>query len=125
MCDEAFANTPVLPEVKHYPAGLPATRDLVSDHFIGMKVAATGQAGGAAWQDVSGAIVQREIWDAALSEMKGEDVAVLDKAMKAGTYAEVGAAAGQGEEYARRKGGKRALVAANDNLAASLKKHSA
>ncbi|WP_100961036.1 hypothetical protein [Bosea sp. FBZP-16] len=126
MRDEAFANTPVLPEVKRYPAGLPATRDLVSDHFIGMKVAATGQAGGAAWQDVSGAIVQREIWDAALSEMKGADLAVLDKAVRADSYAEVGIAAGQTSAYADKKGGgRRRLIAANDNLAASLKKHSA
>lgn len=122
MLDEAIANTPVMPEVKRYPAGLPATLELVADHFNGMKVAVSGQAGGAAWEDISGAIISREIWDAALAEMKGEDVARLDAAMGAGTYAEVSPG---GSERGARKRGKREMIAANDNLASSLKKHSA
>lgn len=120
MLAEAIANTKSMPAVKRYPAGLPATRDLVSDHFNGMKISATGQAGGAAWEDISGAIVRREIWDAALAEMKGEDIAVLDKAMGADKMADLGGMAP--ERTAIRRGSKR-LKAANDNLSAALRKN--
>lgn len=120
MLAEAIANTKSMPAVKRYPAGLPATRELVSEHFNGMKVSATGQAGGAAWEDISGAIVQREIWDAALAEMRGEDVAVLDAAMAADKLSDLGGEAP--ERTAIRRGGKR-LMAANDNLSAALRKN--
>lgn len=119
MLDEAVANTAVMPEVKRYPAALPATRELVSEHFNGMKISATGQAGGAAWEDISGAIVRREVWDAALAEMKGEDVAVLDAAMGARTLADLGAG---GHKRTQERAGARRLTAANDNLSRSLKK---
>lgn len=127
MLDEAIANTPVMPPVKRYPAGLPAVAERVAENFNGMQTAVGGGSEvPAPWQDMVGAIVQREVWDAAMAEMKSEDVATLDVAMDAGTYAEVGIAAGQSPSYADKKsGGRKRLQAANDNLSAALRKYSA
>lgn len=127
MLDEAIANTPVMPPVKRYPAGLPAVAERVAENFNGMQTAVGGGSEvPAPWQDMAGAIVQREIWDAAMAEMKGEDIATLDVAMEAGTYTEVGIAAGQSPSYADKKsGGRKRLQAANDNLSAALRKYSA
>lgn len=124
--DEAIANTPVMPAVTYYPPGLPCGSKRISDSFNGMKVAATGQSGAIAWQDISGAIAQREIWEETLAALKAEDVATLETAMTACSFAEVGVAAGQSPAYAdKRSGGKRRLLAANDNLSAALKKSAA
>lgn len=120
--EEAIANTPVMPEVNHFPPGLPCGSERISDSFVGMKISATGGSGSIMWQDISSAIVQREIWDEAVAAMALEGIEALDAAMSARNYADVGQAVGQAREYARRKGGKRALWAANDNLAAALRK---
>lgn len=127
MLEEAIANTPNMPPVKRYPAGLPAVAERVAENFSGMQTAVGGGSEvPAPWQDMVAAIVQREIWDAAMAEMKSEDVATLDVAMDAGTYAEVGIAAGQSPSYADKKsGGRKRLQAANDNLSAALRKYSA
>lgn len=127
MLDEAISNTPNMPPVKRYPAGLPAVAERVAENFNGMQTAVGGGSEvPSPWQDMVGAIVQREIWDAAMAEMKSEDVATLDVAMDAGTYAEVGIAAGQSPSYADKKsGGRKRLQAANDNLSAALRKYSA
>lgn len=127
MLEEAIANTPNMPPVKRYPAGLPAVAERVAENFNGMQTAVGGGSEvPAPWQDMVGAIVQREIWDAAMAEMKSVDVATLDVAMDAGSYAEVGIAAGQSPSYADKKsGGRKRLQAANDNLSAALRKYSA
>lgn len=127
MLDEAISNTPNMPPVKRYPTGLPAVAERVAENFNGMQTAVGGGSEvPAPWQDMVAAIVQREIWDSAMAEMKSEDVATLDVAMDAGTYAEVGIAAGQSPSYADKKsGGRKRLQAANDNLSAALRKYSA
>ena len=127
MLDAAISNTPNMPPVKRYPAGLPAVAERVAENFNGMQTAVGGGSEvPSPWQDMVGAIVQREIWNAAMAEMKSEDVATLDVAMDAGTYAEVGIAAGQSPSYADKKsGGRKRLQAANDNLSAALRKYSA
>lgn len=119
MLDEAIANTAVMPEVKHFPAGLPSAGERVADSFNGMKVSVTGGSSSIAWQDISGAIIQREIWDAALEEMKAEDVATLDRAMEAKTLADLSEGKKGGNAFVV---GKKRLEAANDNLSAALKK---
>jgi hypothetical protein len=50
--------------------------------------------------------------------MLAEDVAMLDAAMTAKNYGDIGAAVGKG-----RKAGPRLLRAANDNLAEAIKKY--
>lgn len=119
MLDEAIANTPVMPEVKRYPAGLPSAIERVSENFNGMKVAVNGGSGSTSWQDISGAIVQREIWNEAMAEMRAGDVATLDRAMTACAISELGGNAPK--RTAIRRGTKK-LIAANDNLSAALKK---
>jgi hypothetical protein len=126
MLDEAIANTNHMPAVTRCPPGLPAVAERIGDNFNGMKVSVTGGAGSSTWQDISGSIVQREVWDAALAEMRSEDVATLDRALDAKTLADVGMAAGQTRAYADKKsGGRKRLKAANDNLARALKKSAA
>ena len=123
MLDEAIANTKVMPPVKRYPAGLPAVAERVAENFNGMQTAVGGGSEvPAPWQDMVGAIVQREIWDAAMAEMKGEDVATLDAATEAQTWADVSPG---GSVRGARKRGHKVLEAANDNLSSALKKHSA
>lgn len=123
MLNEAIANTPVMPPVKRYPAGLPAVAERVAENFNGMQTAVGGGSEvPAPWQDMAGAIVQREIWDAAMAEMKGEDIATLDAATEAQTWADVSPG---GSVRGARKRGHKVLEAANDNLSSALKKHSA
>lgn len=122
MLDAAVANTPVMPEVKRFPPGLPCGSERVADSFNGMKVAVSSVSGAVGWQDISDAIVQREIWDAALAGMSAEKIDTLDKAIAAKTMAEISPG---GTARGARKRGRRELLAANDNLAFALKKHSA
>ena len=88
-----------------------------------MQLAANGESGSIQWQDVSITIENAAVWKAVLKALDDKDVAALDAAMSAQTLADVGEATGQAAEYARRKGGRRALIAANDNLAAAIKKY--
>lgn len=123
VLEEAIANTPNMPPVKRYPAGLPAIAERVAENFNGMQTTVGGGSEvPAPWQDMVGAMVQREIWDAAMAEMRGEDVATLDTAMSAQTWA--GISPGGTVQGARKRGHKR-LQVANDNLSASLRKYSA
>lgn len=125
LLNEAIANTAVMPPVTYLPAGLPCGTRRVSGNFLGMKVGVSGKGGSTAWQDVFSAMAGRKIWADALEAMKATDVQVLDVAIDAKSYAELGVRLGQSTEYARRKGGKRALVAANDNLAEALERAAA
>lgn len=114
---EAIANTSVMPEVTVCPPGIASGTAKYSDQFIGMKPKSTGKSGAIGWVDFYTAARDREEWLATLDELADEDRAVLEAALSAQTLEDVGVAAGQSAEYARRKGGKRVMVAANDNLA--------
>lgn len=123
MLSEAYANTKILPEVKKYPPGLPSATDRISDNFIGMKKSAVGDSGGSGWQDISTALVDREIWAQAVADLSERDTLALDSVahQRAKTYAEVGRALGQSRAYSDKKsGGRRALRRANDNLKKNL-----
>lgn len=124
MLSQAYANTPVLPPVTKCPPGLPSAGGKIADSFVGMQTIATGDTGATGWQDACSALVSREIWHEALAQLSERDRTALDAVAhgRARNYADVGVALGQQSEYARRKGGKRAITAANDNLGAILKK---
>lgn len=77
MLDEAYANTKQLPEIKICPPGLPAATDRIADNFIGMKKGAKGESGSTVWQDVSTAIVDREIWMEVMAGLLDRDRRVL------------------------------------------------
>jgi hypothetical protein len=123
---EAYANTPS-PPVTKYPPGLPAAGQKVADSFLGMQKARCADSGATKWESISTAIVDREIWAAALDELAERDRLVLDAVAhgRARNYADLGVTIGMKHEYARRKGGKRAVEAANDNLQEKLKKFTA
>ncbi|RJG46517.1 hypothetical protein [Mesorhizobium sp. DCY119] len=123
---EAIANTPVMPKVKKLKPGLPCGSSRVADSFVGMQKGKKGETGAMMWQDMCTSIVNREIWDETLTALKKEDRETLDKAMVAGSFAEIGVAAGQSRLYAdKRGGGRKRLMAANDNLTIELKKSAA
>lgn len=120
---EAIANTPVMPQVKKCPPGLPMGTAKASNCFIGMRPQPSGKSGASiGWVDFFIAGQERREWLAVLGEIDETTQTVLETALHAGSYAEVGLAAGQSLSYARTKGGKLALKAANDNLDAVIKK---
>ncbi|WP_128755610.1 hypothetical protein [Metarhizobium album] len=120
MLAEAIANTPVMPEVYQCEDGIAAGTARYADNFIGMKKAPKGSGGSIAWQDLSDKIAEREKWEEIERSLSDEDLTVLNAAANAKSYAEIGLAVRQSPEYARRKGGRRALIAANDNLMAAI-----
>ncbi|GHC61532.1 hypothetical protein [Limoniibacter endophyticus] len=98
------------------PPGLPAGAQRIADSFLGMQKTTCAGGGSMGWEDISTAMVERETWARTIAYLSDRDMAVLDAAMTARSYADVGSAIGQSAEYTRRKGGKKALLAANDNL---------
>lgn len=116
---EAIANTPMLPEVKKLPDGLPiGTKDLGA-LFLSFGKSATKSGGQASWEDFATRLSYAAAWQQVRDELPDETVAVLDAAMEATSMIDIGRAVGASESYAERAG-KRALEAANDNLAAAM-----
>lgn len=119
---KAIANTEHMPPIKKCPPALPCGAPRVADSFLGMQKGKKGESGAIAWEDIATHKVNREIWEETLSQLSKRDIATLDKAMEAATYEEVGVADGQAASYAKYNGGgKRRLIAANDNLSQALK----
>lgn len=118
---DAYTNTPVLPQVKKCPPGLPAASAKVADSFLGMKKAAKGDSGSIGWQDISTALVDREVWAQAIAELSEQDREALDAVTegRARTMADISPG---GHEKAAMRRGKRLLRAANQNLADILQK---
>lgn len=123
MLAEATANTPNMPPVTKYPPALPSAGARVSDSFLGMQKARCADTGSLGWEDISTAMAGREVWASALAAMSERDKTALDVALGAQSYKEVGLRLGQTPDYAdKRSGGRKRLIAANDNLHESLKK---
>ncbi|WP_433762607.1 hypothetical protein [Brucella anthropi] len=120
---KAYANTPSLPPVKRCPPGFPWQPSTVAELFMGMKKFPKGQSGSILWQDISTAITNRQMWEEVLAELSREEVATLDAALTSRSFAEVGEKLGMPSHFADKKGGgKRRLLAANENLANAIKK---
>jgi hypothetical protein len=123
---EAYANTDMSKVTyTRYPKGLPCGSPKIADSFLGMRKTTCAGGGGEKWEDTLTAMIERDVWFDALQELKDRDREVLEAALEAKTYTDVGRSAGMSEEYSRRKGGRRALLSANDNLAAAIKKYAA
>ncbi|OKP79783.1 hypothetical protein BTE77_06745 [Ensifer adhaerens] len=106
-----------------FPDGLPCGSQKVSDSFLGMQKTTCAGGGSTMWQDIVTAMAERKEWFDAVDLLKDEDRKVLHAAATASTYEDVGKAAGQSPKYAKYNGGgKRALIAANDNLMAAITK---
>lgn len=119
LLDEAIANTPVLPPVMICPPGLANGTQQASECFIGMKIGSTGKGGLIQWVDLYTAGREHDEWVAAEGSLSEKDKSALKAAMTATSFEHLGMSLGQSREYARRKGGKAALVAANDNYLAA------
>jgi hypothetical protein len=120
---QAIANTEVMPPITKCAPGLPCGTERVGDCFVGYLKPATGKTGSVAWEDFGQTIENAKVWRRVRQALRSGDKAALDAAMTAQSLEDVGVAVGQSLEYARRKGGKRALLAANDNLSAAINKH--
>ncbi|MBL6431891.1 MAG: hypothetical protein HPM95_15180 [Alphaproteobacteria bacterium] len=118
MLADAIANTSVIPPIKRCPPGVACGTSAVADQFVGMRVNATGGGGSMAWGDIGSALADRDAWAAALAALKDEDKAAIDAAKTANGFGQVGASIGFNTGWS----GKRALIAANDNLSRAYKK---
>lgn len=121
---EAIANTPVMPDVKHYPVGLPAGSATVGDIFIGLRKRKTGRGGAIGWEDQFSAIRDREAYRAAQAALPAAARRAMETALDAEDLGDIGRAAGHDGDYAR-KAGRRLLIAANDNFATAMEKFAA
>ncbi|MCM0752868.1 hypothetical protein DEA98_22395 [Brucella pseudogrignonensis] len=86
-----------------------------------MKKTTTGESGSMGWQDVSTALVDREIWAQAIEALSERDRETIDASMKAANFKSLAKGRRGGNAYLF---GKKSLVAANDNLQGLLKKAS-
>lgn len=120
---EAIENTPVLPTVTKCPDGFPAGPANLAHLFPGMVKICTGSGGSMAWQDIVSEREGRNEFFRWVDSLKADDKAALEAAKTARTYADIGVAVGQTRIYADKKsGGRKALIAANDNLMAAINK---
>lgn len=120
---EAYANTDMSKVTyTRYPVGLPDVASKIGDNFIGMKKGKNGESGSMAWSDISTALVEREIWAAAIDELPKGDLETLDKLHRAKNLMDIG---GSGSRRASERRGNRMLRAANDNFNAVVKKFAA
>ena len=115
MLADAYANTPVLPEIKKYPDGLPAGPRNLAHLWPGLVKVATGDSGSQAWEGLASGLEARNEWHVTLQNMKDEHVETLTKAMSANSLEELGRLKGYKGKYAIEVG-KRILIAANDNF---------
>lgn len=104
------------------PAGFPWKPSNLRDLFLGLEKTPKGEAGSIAWQDISGHIVEREVWAQTIASLAKEDAAVLDALPGARTLEALGSS---GHKRTRERQALRRLRAANDNLIAALKKSAA
>lgn len=110
---KAIANTPIMPEVKRYPDGLPCGMKQVADAFVGMRKGRKGETGSMAWQDFATLKSARSAWRDVVQSLDPENKATLDAALTAKNMAELGGCAPKRTAIRR---GKARLIAANNDL---------
>lgn len=119
MLAEAWTNTDSKKVTyTKYPAGLPRAGARISDSFVGMKKARCGDTGAMGWEDITTAHTNRDIWASTVAYLNEKDRAALDAACEAKTLADIEPG---GSRRAAERRGKRALLAANDNLREALR----
>lgn len=117
---EAYANTDMSKVTfTKCPDGLPCGSAKIADCFLGMQKTTCAGGGSTMWQDIVTAMADRKEWFDAVDSLKGKDRKVLDTAFSAKNFRSVGASLGFTGKNAERRG-KRALLAANDNLMAAV-----
>lgn len=121
---DAKANTTVMPEVVECPDGLACGTMKIADMFVGMKKGRCAESGSLLWQDITTRLVDREIWAETVANLPKETIDVLEVAATARNMQAVGSSIGFHGKTAERRG-KRALIAANDNLMDALRRATA
>ncbi|WP_411036144.1 hypothetical protein [Shinella sp. BYT-45] len=119
MLADAYANTAVMPEIKRYPDGFPASPTNLRQLFIGGRKGKNGESGSQAWQDIYTEKENRDQFQRGLDAMADEHVRLLTEAMSAKSLGELGVARGFKGRHAI-DAGRRLLVAANDNFEAAM-----
>jgi len=118
---EAYVNTDMSKVTyTRYPKGLPCGSQNVADSFLGMRKTTCAGGGSQSWEDISTALIDRDIWAGTVASLSERDVAVLESAMEAKNLTDIHGAKG-GHKRNEEKRGKRSLKAANDNLAEFMK----
>lgn len=112
---DAYANTPVMPDIKRYPDGFPASPTNLRQLFIGGRKGKNGESGSQAWQDIYTEKENRENFRRGLDAMQDSHVRVLTEAVSAKSLAELGETRGYKGRHAI-DAGRRLLRAANDNF---------
>lgn len=112
---DAYANTPVMPEIKRYPDGFPASPTNLRQLFIGGRKGKKGESGSQAWEDIYTEKENREKFQRGLDAMQDSHVRVLTEAVSAKSLAELGETRGYKGRHAI-DAGRRLLRAANDNF---------
>ncbi|MCM5689336.1 hypothetical protein M8037_11065 [Sinorhizobium meliloti] len=112
---DAYANTPVMPDIKRYPDGFPASPTNLRQLFIGGRKGKNGESGSQAWQDIYTEKENREKFQRGLDAMQDSHVRVLTEAVSAKSLAELGETRGYNGRHAI-DAGRRLLRAANDNF---------
>ncbi|WP_201273050.1 hypothetical protein [Sinorhizobium meliloti] len=112
---DAYANTPVMPEIKKYPDGFPASPTNLRQLFVGGRKGKKGESGSQAWEDIYCEKQERDRFQRGLDAMQDAHVRVLTEAMSAKSLAELGETRGYKGRHAI-DAGRRLLRAANDNF---------
>lgn len=122
---EAYANTDMSKVTfTRFPDGLPCGSAKVADNFLGMQKGKKGESGSMMWQDIVSARLDRDIWAATVDSLMHTDRKALDVAASGKSMRQVGESLGFSGKNAERRG-KRALIAANDNLMAAIEAYAA
>lgn len=123
---KARANTSAIPPVTTCKDGFPWKPSNLRELFLGLEKTPSGESGSIEWRDITSFIADREVWAASMAVITHQDRTTLDTALTASSFADVGVAAGQSRQYAdKRGGGKKRLIAANNNLMDAIRKLSA
>jgi len=124
--NDAIAGTAVMPTVTKCEDGFPYGPANLAHLFPGLVKTATGGGGSQSWEDIHSERESRMEFFKWVESLPSEHKTALEAAKSAKTFADVGVAVGQSRTYAdKRSGGRKALLAANDNLMAAIDKFSA
>jgi len=106
-----------LPPITYYPDGLPRGSEDIAGQFVGGWVSQTkGKAPPERWEDMADELARRDEFERQVAALPPEQRRALDMATTAANFKEVGETFGKVDKAAERHG-KKALIAANDNLA--------
>jgi hypothetical protein len=119
MLEDAWRNTdPAKVRWTFADKAMPWRPSNSTELFLSMVKTTKGESGSVAWQDITGHIEERQAWARAIDSLKPESREMLEKVATASSLAEIG---GHGHRRSAERRGRRMLMAANDDIAVTLK----